>query len=632
MDHYESRKVKVGELFNDFSFRIPIYQRNYAWGEKEIAQLLTDINQIGENQRYYLGTLVLYKTGYYYDVIDGQQRLTTLYLLKQILSAKKSESLNAINQLTFESRPNTTDFFNRLSEKSSVKEIQDVCANAKDLDNFTTAIFEINKFFEQELKGNIEAFKVKCLNQTSVFTTLLPDNTDVNHYFEIMNNRGEQLEKHEILKAEFLNKLDEKLNKQKLSKIWDACSQMDNHVQYFFDMDTRKILFKDNLNTFPDDETIKNYLLIKKVEDDNETTKSQVKDEHKGLEILKNHKINKNSEQGIENEQVEKFKSIIDFENLMLQVLSLLNGYDKTNLEDKNLLKNFGYDNDSYVDFPDPFLFIKKLLQVRFLFDKYVVRREIDENDYKEWEWSILSFSSYDKTYKQNQTFPDEIWSKKLVMIQSMFQVTYSTNVNKTWLQSFLNYLFDNELKSAENIYNYLFQLMQKRFQGSVFKESQGLQTPRAVFNFLDFILWLEYNEKIKNQSNNKFKKIYLSKVNQKLKDNFSNFKFTQRNSIEHFFPQSKIDDLEISIDKKDNDECKKDLINSFGNLCLISSSNNSSYNKEHPSFKKSKGRNKNESLKQQIMFEMMEGDSWGQIHIKKHKEEMMELLDIKLG
>ena len=627
MGSYESRKVKVGELFNDFSFRIPIYQRNFDWAEEEIYQLLTDINSIGQNQKYYLGTLVLYKSGHYHDVIDGQQRLTTLFLLQQILSVWKHDLININNQLTFESRPKTTDFFQTLTDKSSMKDVEYVCANAKDLDNFKTAIFEINKFFEQELKGNIEAFIVKCLDQTLVFTTSLPDKTDVNHYFEIMNNRGEQLEKHEILKAEFLNKLDEKFSKQRFAKIWDACSQMDNHVQYFFDMDIRKILFTDNLNTFPYDETVKNYLQVKKVEDDNENSKTQTKDEHNGFEILKNHKIHKDFKQGIEYEQTEKFKSIIDFENLMLQVLSLMDGYEKTNLEDKNLLKNFGYRKDSDIYFPDSFLFIKKLLQVRFLFDKYVIKREIDENNNQEWEWSILSFSYYDKTYKQNQTFSDEIWNKKLVMIQSMFQVTYSTNVNKTWLQSLLRYLFHNEFKRAENIYDHLFQLMQKRFKESGFEKSQGLHTPRAVFNFLDFILWLDYIEKIKKESNNKFEEIYLKKINEKLKNNFSNFKFTQRNSIEHFFPQSK----KSQLAPENNISKQNELIDSFGNLCLISSSSNSSYNKEHPIFKKSKGRSKNESLKQQIMFEMMEGDSWGSTHIKNHREEMIELLNNKL-
>lgn len=84
--------VSVLEIFEQANFLIPIYQRNYSWTENEITQLLEDIDSaIGS---YFLGNLIVNSKenlleGYGYiqinEVIDGQQRLTTLYLLGKYL-------------------------------------------------------------------------------------------------------------------------------------------------------------------------------------------------------------------------------------------------------------------------------------------------------------------------------------------------------------------------------------------------------------------------------------------------------------------------------------------------------------------------------------------------------------------
>ena len=78
--------ININNVFND-EYIIPIYQRKYAWENKEIEQLLEDI--INAEGDYYLGTLIVNKQNNgKYEVIDGQQRLTTLYLLRAC--AKKS--------------------------------------------------------------------------------------------------------------------------------------------------------------------------------------------------------------------------------------------------------------------------------------------------------------------------------------------------------------------------------------------------------------------------------------------------------------------------------------------------------------------------------------------------------------
>jgi hypothetical protein len=69
------------------------------------------------------------------------------------------------------------------------------------------------------------------------------EDTDLNHYFEIMNNRGEQLEKHEVLKARLLNRLPAGKDQLVFNKIWESCSSLDRYIQYGFSKSIRKDLF-----------------------------------------------------------------------------------------------------------------------------------------------------------------------------------------------------------------------------------------------------------------------------------------------------------------------------------------------------------------------------------------------------
>ena len=62
---------------------IPSYQRPYRWNTKNVRQLLDDIlsNKNAGKDRYRIGSVILHKNGDNYDIVDGQQRITTLLLL-----------------------------------------------------------------------------------------------------------------------------------------------------------------------------------------------------------------------------------------------------------------------------------------------------------------------------------------------------------------------------------------------------------------------------------------------------------------------------------------------------------------------------------------------------------------------
>ena len=72
---------------------IPLYQRAYAWGSRQLKQLVEDISDF-DSDKYYIGTLIVSRNGDTFEVIDGQQRLTSLYLLLTCLGIDIHENLS----------------------------------------------------------------------------------------------------------------------------------------------------------------------------------------------------------------------------------------------------------------------------------------------------------------------------------------------------------------------------------------------------------------------------------------------------------------------------------------------------------------------------------------------------------
>ena len=86
MARIENYKYSIDEAFRECFYIVPDYQREYVWTDKEVHQLLDDINEqldAGTTREYFVGTVLVSPTDKknHYEVIDGQQRLTTFFLL-----------------------------------------------------------------------------------------------------------------------------------------------------------------------------------------------------------------------------------------------------------------------------------------------------------------------------------------------------------------------------------------------------------------------------------------------------------------------------------------------------------------------------------------------------------------------
>lgn len=106
-------------------FFVPDYQRGYRWGEDVVKQLLDDIKKNGEinNQIYYLQPIVVKarKEGDY-ELIDGQQRLTTLYLILKYLS-KYLPNIKIGYEIHYETRESTHDYLQDIDPEKSEENI-----------------------------------------------------------------------------------------------------------------------------------------------------------------------------------------------------------------------------------------------------------------------------------------------------------------------------------------------------------------------------------------------------------------------------------------------------------------------------------------------------------------------------
>lgn len=603
--------LNVEQIFQA-KYVVPIYQRNFAWGEEQICQLLQDIRESINDQQYYIGSLVvLRRQDGTFEVIDGQQRLTTLALLSYVLQLKIETDIH------YDSRPEVVQFLHTLTSGAYV-----ACTDPS-TSHFCAAIetmkAEIAKM-EEERSDFREMFGDFVLNNVCLVREVMPDDTDVAAYFEIMNNRGEQLQEHEIVKGILLGKIKEnpKLS-QVCSLIWDACAQMDERVQKSFDSTVRRALFGDNYDDFTLNEN--NFReILSGIDSENMITEALTLDS-----ILSgNGPVVASAKPDDEDiPEDDKEESIIDFPNFLMHVMKLyysdkLKGnkeIDKIRLHDKYLLKTFRLIEDGI----DATEFFYRLLKCRTVFDRYVVKANIvNDNDEEGREWSLLSPYKYtdEKRTRTQLKYRNTFGDKQDIIIKavSCIQVCHQSKYYKDYLQTLLEWFKDrdsivfsqDEYLAALNQYIYNDLKKASKYFGlkDYMPDLQGTSISHAVLDYIDYIIW---NIKVHNLhlvgTETEWTKI------SELKD----FRFQYWNSVEHHYPQKRKEDLpQEGIDDF--------LLNCLGNTFLIGKSTNSRLSDKNPKDKAALYIGKsNLAPNRQLIYDITLSNEWGKEQIKSH-------------
>ena len=608
--------LSVNRLLNEDTYAIPLYQRNFAWTYDEIEQLLNDVadafQENRDNYNYYIGTLVVNKENDIFKIIDGQQRTTALNLIALALKHEFGfDRLKSVN-LTFPARKKSNENIQKLFTKQKISEDDENeltrgYGHAKDA---------LKKVLE-ERQLNPQSFVEYLFENVIIFRSILPKDLDLNLYFERFNSRGEQLEAHEILKAQMMAKFGENQEMaQKFARIWDACAEFDKPVSSQFKMRRKRA------DDFQERERIfgwhfTNYS-FHNIYDDIDFYQN----ERRKLSDILGKKINE------KNIEVEKdfgdYTQVIDFPTFLLHVLAIWEGKDtnEVQLDDKKLLALFDIKNKNKTWIIE---FSEFLLKIKHIFDNYIVRNSnMNSSSRNKDEWFLQKGTYYE--YQPNgkakehyiveerftkNTFSDSEINKNIILLQSMFAVTFTANRDSRWLYEILQFLFRhieelNDQEFGAHFKEFLEKMAVTYAEERLFTEDRRIKKYGAIpvyaFNFVDYILWKNREE---------LKKAYDVK--------FEDFKFAYRRSIEHWFPQHPNSDERVEkIDDK--------FLHSFGNLCIITDSQNSKFGNLVPSakYKQWEGIFNRQSLKLQMMADVtVKNDKWGICEIQFMEKEV---------
>lgn len=613
-------------------YRIPMYQRNYAWGEAEITQLLQDVvDCLGSERNYYVGSLVVSETHErgLYDVVDGQQRLTTLFLLTAcIRNMQPSLVPTGVRQtLHFESRPHSEDTLAAVFEGNPGK-LDPEQANQAILNGYETMLKVMPRMLRDH-QSTLEQLASYLFQRVQIMRVTLPPGTDLNHYFEIMNSRGEQLEKHEVLKSRLLDVLTAEGEEAQscFHRIWENCANMDRYVQAGFDAGERSRVFGPQWNRFCPRSFEELLQMLA-------TTRSG--DPAKGVDesidsIIAGGPVQTRQPKPDDD---ERFHGVINFPNFLLHVLRVLHRQDIP-LDDKRLLQTF---EEHVLSKPDAIKRVKDfafaLLRCKFLLDQYVVKREFARGT-DGWSLKSLRLYASGKANYVNSFGGDaeldndpeaESLNRQILMLLCAFHVSTPTQVYKHWLNGALLHLHDAEgveprayleaLESlakamvferylATNRSDYFSMIYRQggrcRASRRDFDEQQldarlafGNIENNLVFNYLDYLLWLDHRGQDAR---------------------IAAYEFTFRSSVEHYYPQRPLEG---------HAALAREVLDSFGNLCLISHEKNSRLSNFHPEAKKEHYVKSIDSVKQYLMLQQPE---WNEGTIRVHGDAMKRVL-----
>ncbi len=261
MAKIESEDFYLQDILKDkLYYQIPIYQRPYQWTEENCEKLLDDLFFNYEDDRegdYFCGSLVLIaisedskvKT---YDVVDGQQRLSTFILLAKVLATLYSERLDTENQEFLQAswsdrhenkkkkKKKRLDF--ELVVSSAKKDFQDALDFFDDLDaskgkdsksndpskgknNYLKNAICLENYLREKEIEDINDF-IEWLYSNVVFITITcPDADKALRIFNVLNARGLALNATDIFKGELLKKLTEEKEQEKLATRWENLRQ-----------------------------------------------------------------------------------------------------------------------------------------------------------------------------------------------------------------------------------------------------------------------------------------------------------------------------------------------------------------------------------------------------------------------
>jgi len=635
----KSTKISLQEVVSKkYFFNIPIYQRLYVWEEDQIKTLLEDIETAFDTQKdiFFLGGVLVVENekiaeGVIYDLIDGQQRFTTLWMISLVLQhslipfIERKETDKNRHRVVFAIREDIYQFF-----KHYILGITDGKANTN-IENALAYIDTFKKELDKKEVGKSSKIAQFILEKVQLIFTEVPKATDLNKLFEIINNRGLQLQHHEILKAQLLNKLNVE-DRLKYSFIWDACSYMESYVEKNI-KDIAKIRIQDLFENEIAKTGEENLSAVSNIS--GAITQNTISD---FTSLSLGDILSKDDFTVVDNKLVEdetykadEVRSIISFPMLLQHTLRIFLVQNKQNdipkILDKELIQIFEQhfllkDKSALQLKSDITSFIELLWQVRYVFDKHIIKWVRLEDGETHLICKLDKYESKGNYYLRRRQ-PEA--NEGEALLQSLLYHSQQITTHY-WLSPYLKYLIENK---GQNSFKYLKHLdnnllcssdtaslivRTRKFLDnqdyttnldySILSKPEGTSFPHYWFYKLEFVLW----NTLKDSKNERWKF----------------FKFSAKNSVEHISPQTQKD--------TDTNTVSESMLNHFGNLSLVSRSVNSEYSNLPFNEKRQRFLNNNrvklDSMKMDLIYS---NDTWSDELAQKHQVEMIQYIETYL-
>lgn len=623
---------------NKVALVIPCYQRPYVWPSEDVIKLLDDIIAACEanEPHYYIGTVLTALIpknasdhAITYELIDGQQRMTTLMLLALAFCKYMPESdlarlavLGKMPRLTFTIRQKVQALLGcwaGLDDHHSPSD--DAIKNDPYLTNLAAALKSVSdrlhKLYQDKGEQKLEAVGNYLFSKVKWVNNVIPNGTDLNRLFATMNTRGVQLEQTDILKSQLLHKIT--LHKSSFDAIWQACENLDNYFernvrQLFPDADWKNLTY-DQLAEYS-----QSRFPLQDLESDTE-----------GMTISQLAQVPpKDEKKKITSDESEIYcRSIISFGLLLLHAYRIFRsqreqGDVDVRVNDSRLNECFSNFVDSAIE-QDVIEFIACLWKVRYQFDRWVVKWV--ERETENEEQLRLSSVSLNNSNNDCRLTRSSLETSNLTQLQSVRYFT-GERTAQYWLTSFLGLLVKNKISDRDDVNRLLeridnqlslsletqkeasFQLLSGSSQrvrsiDEIIGElhaSKGTSFEHYWFQKLDYILWRE-------------------QAQLKLFDStkLSRYRITSKNSVEHVYPQH----------EEHGRKLEDSYLHSFGNLVLLSPGENSSYSNQTVKKKRADFDTKPryDSLKLAHIFHTMGSGEWDKDSISIHQNAMFELI-----
>lgn len=248
MKRISGAEFPLSKIFgSEFDFVIPSYQRPYAWGETQTSELLDDLLEFADDdseEGYFLGSIVLIKTedAPHAEVIDGQQRLTTLTILLAAAASahndankedtkpyilepgKKMEGIQAKPRLALRERDR--EFFAKYVQNLRLAELLEL--DAVSLENESRRNIQNNARYllaqiEKRLTDSeaVARFINFLLTRCYLVAVSTPSQESAFRVFSVMNSRGLDLQHTDIIKADMIGKIAGEVARHKYNEKWE---------------------------------------------------------------------------------------------------------------------------------------------------------------------------------------------------------------------------------------------------------------------------------------------------------------------------------------------------------------------------------------------------------------------------